>query len=145
MWYLIQPTIEEDDPYFFTSIACALENVNQHLQSVESRLLKSGLKSANTEKEPDKCTLMASICRTLSCLKYSTKTPNELIKHVHFRPSSDDPVSARRPMPFPDIDCQSTCVLGMDPYDELVYQVVIPIPDEEQSEQYIATLRPNQP
>ena len=84
---------------------------------------------------------MTSICRILSCQKYSTKTPNNVIKQISldFRLSSDDPVS-QRPMLLPDFDSQSMYVPGTDPSDVLPYQVAVLIPDEEQSEQDIVTL-----
>ena len=57
---------------------------------------------------------MASICNTPYCKEYSTKIPNDLIKHVNFILLSDDPAIANRPVSFPDFDHQSTNILGMD-------------------------------
>ena len=101
MWCLTQPTIKEEDHYFFSSMACALENINQSLQGVESQLLKSCLKSVNIGKEPNRCSMLASMCRNLSCQKYFIKTPDEVIKHLHFRLSSNDSASAKRPHHLP--------------------------------------------
>ena len=69
--------------------------------------------------------------RTLSCQKYPIETHNKLIKYVDFRLSSDDHVSAKRPMSFLDLDCQSTYVVETDPSLELLYQVTVLIPDEK--------------
>ena len=96
----------------------------------------------NMEKVPCKSSSMVSICRTLTWQQYSTKTPNKLIKHVHFRLSSGDSVCAKRSAWFPDLNYQSTHEAGMDPSDDLFYQIAVPITYEEQSEPDIATLCP---
>ena len=95
-------------------------------------------KSVNTERKPERCILMASICET--CKGYFNKTPSELIKHVHFRFPSVYAAIVRRPTSFLDFDCQSTYILDTDPYNELFYNVALLILDEEQSEQDLTTL-----
>ena len=92
------------------------------------------------------CSLMATICKTFCCKEYSNQTPNDLIKHVHFsRHSLDDTARVRRPTSFPDFDWHSTYIPGMDPSDELLYQVAVLVPDKEQSWQNLTTLWPEQP
>ena len=57
-----------------------------------------------------------------------------------FRLSSHNPVIPRRPISFPDFDCQSTYILGTDLSDILLDQVAEMTPDEKQEVQSITTL-----
>ena len=126
-----EPAINKEEEYLYTntSMAHALESDNKSMRCVEPQLLKSCLNFMNTEKEPEKCSLMAVICETFSCKKYSNKSPNELNKHVHFRLFSDDHVGMRRPTSFPDFNCQFTFsyILVTDTCDELFHHVAVPI------------------
>ena len=77
--------------------------------------------------EAEICFSMTSISNALSCKEYSPKTPNDMIKHVHFRLSSDDPVITKRPLLFLDFVCHSTYILGTDPSDAMLSIIVVSI------------------
>ena len=54
----------------------------------------------NTKQEPENCSLVAATCNIFSCKKCSHKTPAEMLKHIHFTLSSDEPPMQRGPLLF---------------------------------------------
>ena len=142
MWFPNQPTIKEKiltpSPSWPTLLKMSTKaqdvlNPNHWRVALNQWIQRGNLKDASWGHQ---------FKELFSWKKYSNKTPNQLIKHVYLKTFFI--WLSRRPTLFPDLNCQSTYVLGMDPYDELLYQVAVLIPDEEQSEQGLTTLWPDQ-
>ena len=68
----------------------------------------------------------------LFCQKISHKTPAGLPEHLHFRLTSDGPIHLRRPSSLPEFDSKSMYMPGLDPPDEVLYQVKVPMPTEKE-------------